>query len=385
MKRIAIIVFYFGEFPWYHDFFINSCYKNTTINFLFFSDQFKEIKKNNNIKEIPFSVNDFNKLSSMKLGFKVELNNGLKICDFRPAFGLIFEDYLSDYDFWGYSDTDIVFGRLREFLNDECLKNDFISVVPDYPSGFFAVYKNNVVMKYLFQKSNNYKEAFLSIENTLFEECGGYYNEVMNGVNILETNSPIQTFHHVLEMNKNVKSLFEYFSIEGNPNGVRYNKGVLTLYNKYEIMMYHLTNFKTNYFFNNKFKVKSYDDYKFYSYCINDNFFLKNIFCNANYFFIKFKFYCIRKFDKLISKKMKKEKLIGKYNYMQGYVEILQKDNYFEAVGDVNGVVLNSVFNSNLCFIKNTDLYFYENNKNLHVILKSGQVLVYKRCNDNVF
>lgn len=380
MKRIAIIVFYFGKFPWYNDFFINSCYKNTTIDFLFFSDQFKVIKKNNNIKEIPFSVNDFNKLSSMKLGFKVELNNGLKICDFRPAFGLIFEDYLQGYDFWGYSDTDIIMGRLREFLDEENLKNDFISVVPYYPSGFFAVFRNNLKMKYLFQKSNDYKDAFLSIENTLFEECGGYYNEVIHGVNILETNSPIQTFHHILELNKDVKSLFEYFSIEGNPNGVKYNNGVLTLYGKYEIMMYHLTNFKTNYYFNEENKVKDCGNYTFYSYRIKNNTFLNNIFGNLNYFFIKFKFYFIRIFDKFFSRKVKKDNLMGRYNYMQNYFDIIQNGNSYEAVGDINGVLFESALNANLYFVNINDVYFYKNHENLHVILNSGQVLVYKRC-----
>ena len=46
-------------------------------------------------------------------------------------------------------------------------------------------------------------ELFLREENTLFEECGGAYSEVCNGINILDSSCKYETFHHVLEKNKN--------------------------------------------------------------------------------------------------------------------------------------------------------------------------------------
>jgi len=250
MKKIGIIVFWFGKFPWYHNFFIDSCRRNKDIDFLFFTDNFNQQKKDLNIEQIPFSINEFNKLATSKLGFKVNVLNGLKICDLRPAFGLIFEDFLEEYDFWGYSDTDIIFGNLSSFLDKETLNNyDFISVRDDYPSGYFALFKNNLKMKFLFQKSKDYKQLFLRGINTLFEECGGAYNEVCSGVNILDSSCKYETLHHILERNKsNVKSLFEFYCIEGNVGDISVNQDKIIFNDKFEIMMYHLTSYKSNIF-----------------------------------------------------------------------------------------------------------------------------------------
>jgi len=32
-------------------------------------------------------------MASRKLGFKVTINNPYKLCDFKPAYGLFFEEY----------------------------------------------------------------------------------------------------------------------------------------------------------------------------------------------------------------------------------------------------------------------------------------------------
>ena len=250
MQRIAIIIFYFGQLPWYHKFFVDSCFNNETVEFIFFSDNFIKDRNNKNIREVPFSLDEFNKLASHKLDMQINVKNGLKICDLRPAFGLIFEDFLKEYDFWGYADTDIILGRIREFITDDVLYyNDFISVVPEYPSGFFAILRNVEKVNRLFTLSKDYKKLFEEENNTLFEECGGYYLDVIDGVNILDTKCPIETFHHLLEKNKkDITSLFEFFSIEGSPGNIRVNNGVITFLNEYEVMMYHLTNYKNNFF-----------------------------------------------------------------------------------------------------------------------------------------
>lgn len=247
MKSICIIVFYFGNYPWYHNYFIDSCKRNKSIDFLFFTDSvFCEIQEEN-IKFIPFSIDSFNFLASEKLGFNVNVLNGLKICDFRPAFGTIFNDYIKNHDHWGYSDTDIIYGNLRNFLDDDTLTYDYISVRDDYPSGYFSVFKNESKINLVYSLSKDYRELFLKRENTLFEECGGAYNEVCNGINILDSSCKYETFHHVLEKNKNnLKVLFELFSIEGNTGEIKVMNEKLIFMKKFEIMMYHLTSYKTN-------------------------------------------------------------------------------------------------------------------------------------------
>jgi hypothetical protein len=247
MKSICIIVFYFGKYPWYHNYFIDSCKRNQSIDFLFFTDNISIQKQDENVKYITFSIDKFNNLASDKLGFNVNVLNGLKICDFRPAFGVIFSDYLKKYEYWGYSDTDIIYGNLRNFLDDDTLTYDYISVRDDYPSGYFSILKNENKINLLYTLSKDYKDLFLREENTLFEECGGVYSEVCNGINILNSSCEYETFHHILEKNKdNLKILLELFSIEGNVGEIKIFHNKMIFMKKFEIMMYHLTSYKTN-------------------------------------------------------------------------------------------------------------------------------------------
>ena len=249
MKSICIIVFYFGKYPWYHNYFIDSCKRNQSIDFLFFTDNASCDIQEENIKFIPFSIDNFNQLASIKLEFTVNVLSGLKICDFRPAFGVIFNDFIKSYDYWGYSDTDIIYGNLRNFLDDDILTYDYISVRDDYPSGYFSVFKNEKKINLLYKLSKDYMELFLREENTLFEECGGAYSEVCNGINILDSSCKYETFHHVLEKNKNdFKILLELFSIEGNVGEIKVLHDKMIFMKKFEIMMYHLTSYKTNLF-----------------------------------------------------------------------------------------------------------------------------------------
>ncbi|MBM3818250.1 MAG: hypothetical protein FJW14_04400 [Acidimicrobiia bacterium] len=45
-----------------------------------------------------------------------------KVCDLKPAYGLIFEDDLRGFDFWAHSDLDVVWGHVRGFMTDSLLE-----------------------------------------------------------------------------------------------------------------------------------------------------------------------------------------------------------------------------------------------------------------------
>lgn len=93
--KIAIIVCWFGKLPEYFKMWEYSCSKNQDYDFLFFTDH-PQSYKFKNIKFIKFSLNDFNKLATEKLNVEINVKKPYKLCDFRPAYGLIFEDYLKD-------------------------------------------------------------------------------------------------------------------------------------------------------------------------------------------------------------------------------------------------------------------------------------------------
>ena len=45
------------------------------------------------------------------------VNSPYKLCDYKPVYGLIFDEDLQDYDFWGHCDVDLIFGDIRKFIN----------------------------------------------------------------------------------------------------------------------------------------------------------------------------------------------------------------------------------------------------------------------------
>jgi hypothetical protein len=106
-----------------------------------------------NITFVPFSLNEFCELASEKLSFPVSLSPHFlyKLCDFKPAYGLIYEEYLNEYDFWGHCDVDIVWGQIRSFVNDEILDNyEIITSRPKRISGHFCLYKNYKIINKIF-------------------------------------------------------------------------------------------------------------------------------------------------------------------------------------------------------------------------------------------
>jgi len=250
MHKIVFIIIYFGELPWYFDIFCHSCIQNNSIEFIFFGDHISSSIKAKNINKIYFSTTDFNNLASKKLNLKINIEHGYKLCDFRPAFGKIFEDYTEGFDFWGVCDIDIIIGNIRGFLTSDILNNyDYISVKPEYPTGFFSVFKNTGLIKYLFNKSKHISTIYTNEKNYMFDECGGCYDEVIAGKNILDIKTKTDSLHHLLEKNlHNIRSLFEFYSIEGLPGYIKYINGVLSFKNKYEILIYHLSDYKKNYF-----------------------------------------------------------------------------------------------------------------------------------------
>ena len=53
--------------------------------------------------------------------FPISISAPYKFCDFRPAFGEIFSDYLVGYDYWGHCDVDLIWGDIRKFVTDDVL------------------------------------------------------------------------------------------------------------------------------------------------------------------------------------------------------------------------------------------------------------------------
>ncbi|MDJ0674969.1 MAG: hypothetical protein QNJ36_06250 [Calothrix sp. MO_167.B42] len=171
MKKIALIILYFGKWPTWFPAFLQSCKYNPRIDWILFTDCEIPNVSLNNVKFVPFTIEDFNLLSSQKLGFAVNLPFIYKMCDFKPTFGAVFADYIKDYEFWGHCDLDIVWGDIRTFINDYILREyEIISAGKEIISGHFCLYLNNSKINQLFTRCPYYQAQLLSSEHCCFDE-----------------------------------------------------------------------------------------------------------------------------------------------------------------------------------------------------------------------
>jgi hypothetical protein len=126
-----------------------------------------------NVHFVHLSFEDTKKLIATKLGFSINLNYPYKLCDFRPAYGAIFSEYLKNYDYWGHCDLDVVWGDLCSFFKKyELHKYDkFLN------RGHLTLYKNieqvNSAYKLPGSAVGDYKTVFTSSLNFGFDETRG--------------------------------------------------------------------------------------------------------------------------------------------------------------------------------------------------------------------
>lgn len=173
MLKVCIVGVYFGKLPNYFDLWLKSAQANATVDFMIFADtQHKNLP--DNVHFVPFTIEKMQKLASNKLGFDACLERPYKCCDFRPAYGLIFEDYLNDYDYWGHCDFDLIWGDLRGFFDRYRLQNydKFL------PLGHLSLYRNTYENNRRFildGASVPYKTVFSNEINYAFDEITGIY------------------------------------------------------------------------------------------------------------------------------------------------------------------------------------------------------------------
>lgn len=171
-NKICIILCYFGEFPETIDSFFFSCKNNPDFDWLIFTDcEAKNIPPN--VRIVKTTLKDIKTLAEQKLKMSVYLEEPYKLCDYKVAYGLIFEDYTKEYDFWGYGDIDVIYGDLRAFITDELLV-DFDKI---YPLGHLSLIRNNEKCKRLFMKevegTGSYTNVFTLPFSCFFDENGG--------------------------------------------------------------------------------------------------------------------------------------------------------------------------------------------------------------------
>lgn len=93
------------------------------------------------------------------------------MCDLKPVFGQLFEDELNSFDFWAYSDLDLVWGDLSKFTRGTILDGtDILSFYPGFLSGPVTLYRNSHEVNILYRDCPALEQILTSTDYLGFDE-----------------------------------------------------------------------------------------------------------------------------------------------------------------------------------------------------------------------
>lgn len=156
---IILLIPYFGQWPVWLEFFLQSCRFNPSIDWLFFTDCPVPSDAPENVRFISMSFTEYKQLVSERLGIPCNPDSPYKLCDLKPALGYVHQEHAEGYDFWGFSDIDLVYGDLRGYFTAERLsKYDLYSTHARRVSGHFCLMRNTAKMRTAFKLMKNWQQ-----------------------------------------------------------------------------------------------------------------------------------------------------------------------------------------------------------------------------------
>ena len=172
-NKYCVIGIYFGHLRKDFPLWLKSCETNNDIDFILVTDA--DISHYNiptNVTIYHSTLEQVRNLATSKLGFEVCIDTPYKLCDFKPTFGIIFEDLISDYKYWGHCDFDLMFGRIGYFTQFYNIEN----YIHFLTQGHLSFYRNIPELKEFLNLDGSYVNAnkvFRSNKNYAFDENYG--------------------------------------------------------------------------------------------------------------------------------------------------------------------------------------------------------------------
>ena len=232
--KIAIITNYFGKLPSYFQLWLDSCTTNTRFTWLFFSDcDFTPYVIPKNVQIIQISFAELKKRLQSNFSYSIRYDRSWDLCAFRPTFGTIFKKELEGYDFWGYCDSDLVFGNLNTLVPENLL-NVYDKI---FPNGHLSLVRNT-------QEINNQIFSHPLVEKAIsinedglpcFDEVG-FKKEICPQIGIRQFNDipymnpKCRAGHFVLEECYALSSILGTNPTQSFPNVYTWHNGTLIGY-----------------------------------------------------------------------------------------------------------------------------------------------------------
>jgi hypothetical protein len=158
--KIGIVIPFFGPWPAWIEFFVESCRWNRGVDWFLLSDNDPPENRSRNVRHVRLSFDEYKSLVSDALGLRFNPREPYKLCDVRPALPFIHRDLLAGYDFVGTGDVDVIYGDLRSFYDDQVLTSyDLLSSHPERVSGHLCLMRNDERMITAFRGIRRWTKA----------------------------------------------------------------------------------------------------------------------------------------------------------------------------------------------------------------------------------
>ncbi len=169
-KKLIILIPYFGPWPFWIDLFLRSCEKNNKVTWHLFGDHgFNNLLPENVIfHKQTFKEYCFNVSKTLVISFNP--SNPYKLCDLKPALGAVHKELLKNYEYWAFSDLDLIYGDLLSYFKNDLGRFDLISTHATRVSGHLCLLKNNDYVITAFKEVDNWKSLLENPEHIFFDE-----------------------------------------------------------------------------------------------------------------------------------------------------------------------------------------------------------------------
>ena len=172
--KICIITVYFGKLPNYISLWVKSVKYNSKIDFyLYTDDRVDNIDIPDNLHIVYLTLSQMKQRAEKALNMSVCLDRPYKCCDYKPVYGLIFNDDIHSYDYWGHCDLDMIFGNLSKFFSQyEIYKYDrFLAL------GHLSLFRNNDEVNARYKSNGSFRDY-----TTVFTNSNSYAFDEFNGI-----------------------------------------------------------------------------------------------------------------------------------------------------------------------------------------------------------
>ena len=216
--KALLIIPYFGSFgPWF-PLYLHSLGTQQTLDLLLLSDV-RPPGLPANARHVPMTFDQLRELATARLATPVRLHRMRNICDLRPAYGLIFEEFTRGYEYWGFGDEDVLYGNLDRMLAPH-LDSGADLIVPGNTgkSGHLTLVRNAALTNQLAMRDPAYRDVLVSLEHWAYDEtswrCGSEISSFHKIVSEAEARGELST-RRGLPRVVNVPALGRWYVYDG--------------------------------------------------------------------------------------------------------------------------------------------------------------------------